>query len=209
MIKGTDSTTSRRALLAGAPAVAAAALAAGTGANGLAIATTNPSGDAELLALKPEFDRLFDEWMMRRLRDQAEHRDYVAYHEGVFGFAPEDAPARDRSDPAYVAYDAAWEEMYEGWKERQPNGEERDPDLSEWDQFHEAFNPLADEILSHTATTLDGLRLQVRALISAYDEQVWGGESEHDVWLRGFVGSTCNVLGIPFPPLPDSTEARS
>ena len=63
MIKATRSnTTTRRALLAGAPAVAAAALAAGTAANGLAIAATSPSGDAELLALKPEFDVLFDLW---------------------------------------------------------------------------------------------------------------------------------------------------
>jgi hypothetical protein len=56
MTKATQcTTTSRRALLAGAPAVAATALTAGS----LATAATGPSGDAELLALKPEFDRLF------------------------------------------------------------------------------------------------------------------------------------------------------
>jgi hypothetical protein len=90
MIKAGSTTTpnpSRRALLAGAPAIAAAALAAGS-------AATSSSGDAELLALKPEFDRLFDEWVWRELRDQAEHRDYVAHHEHVFGFAPADAPDR-------------------------------------------------------------------------------------------------------------------
>jgi hypothetical protein len=146
---------SRRALLASAPAVAAAALAAGAAANGLAIAATSSSGDAELLALKPEFDLLFDESVMRQLRDRAEDRDYDAYHERFFGFARADGPAVDWRNPAYVEYHTARHEMYEEWKAQLPGGEERDPDLSEWDEFHEVFNPLADEILSHAATTLD------------------------------------------------------
>jgi hypothetical protein len=206
MIKGTDSTTSRRALLAGAPAVAAAALAVGTAANGLAITTTSPSGDGELLALKPEFDRLFDEWVMRHLKEQAEHRDYVAYHESVFGFAPAEAPDIDWDDPAYVEYDAAWHSMWEAWKRQ-----ERDPDLLEWGKFHEVFFPVTDEVLSHTATTLDGLKLQTRALISAYHETWrptgWDETEPDDPWLRDFVRSACNALGIPFPPLPDWREA--
>jgi hypothetical protein len=54
MSQATQRTTtfpSRRALLAGAPAVAAAALAAGTAANGLAMAVASPSGDDPILAL--------------------------------------------------------------------------------------------------------------------------------------------------------------
>jgi hypothetical protein len=202
MIKATRSnTTTRRALLAGAPAVAAAALAAGTAANGLAIAATSPSGDAELLALKPEFDRLFDEWVWRQLRNQAEHKDYVARHERVFGFPPADAP--DRGDPERAAYNVLRDKMDDDYPHR-------DPDLKEWTEFHAAFNPLVDKVLSHTATTLDGLKLQTRALIVGYDVETWQPaewDQAEDPQLRGFVQSACNVLGIPFPPLPDWREA--
>jgi hypothetical protein len=48
--QGTTTIPTRRALLAGAPAVAAAALAAGTAANGLAVAVASPSGDDPIFA---------------------------------------------------------------------------------------------------------------------------------------------------------------
>jgi hypothetical protein len=56
MIKATESTTpipSRRALLAGAPAAVAAALAAGAAINGLAIAVAAPAAEAVSSALAP------------------------------------------------------------------------------------------------------------------------------------------------------------
>jgi hypothetical protein len=203
---------SRRALLAGAPAVAAVALAAGTAANGLAIVATSPSGDAELLALKPEFDRIFDTWLAKKLSEHANQREYVANHVRVFGFPPEDAPAIDWDDAEYVTYDATWKQKYD--EELRTTGDARDPNLDDWDEIHEVLFPLADEVLSHTATTVDGLRLQTRALISAYDSETWSplgwnDDEPENPRLRDFVQSVCNVLGIPFPPLPNWREARS
>jgi hypothetical protein len=48
--QGTTTNPTRRALLTGAPAVAAVALAAGTAANGLAMAVASPSGDDPIFA---------------------------------------------------------------------------------------------------------------------------------------------------------------
>jgi hypothetical protein len=76
--------------------------------------------------------------------------------------------------------------------------------------------PLAHKVLSYTATTAEGLKLQTRALISAYNQtwtcSDWEDAEPEDPWLRDFVRSACNVLGIPFPPLPnwrESAEART
>jgi hypothetical protein len=159
--------------------------------------------DAELLALKPEFDRLFDEWVRRNLESYAEHREYATHHERVFGFGLEDAPECDWDDPAWVEYEAALKKMVREW-----HVDDADSDLSEWGQFQEVFFPVADKILSLTATTIEGVKLQTRALISAYDGETWRPvgwrETEpSDPWLRDYVRSVCGVLGIPFPPLPD------
>jgi hypothetical protein len=84
-------------------------------------------------------------------------------------------------------------------------GREDDDVPDAWDKLNDELNPLAADILSHNASTLDGLALQLRALISAYNE-TWESasmdedeEPEHP-WLRDFIESTAGVLGVPFPP---------
>jgi hypothetical protein len=90
---------------------------------------------------------------------------------------------------------------------RRLRGDEDDDDGPDaWDKLTAELNPLADDILSHhNASTLDGLALQLRALISAYNE-TWSSasvdedeEPEHP-WLRDFIESAAGVLGVPFPP---------
>jgi hypothetical protein len=58
--------------------------------------------------------------------------------------------------------------------------------------------------------TIEGLRLQMRALISAYDES-WNPDDYDDdepdhPWLRDFLRSASGVLGVAFPPLPEGVR---
>jgi hypothetical protein len=64
-------TPSRRALLAGAPAIV---LTAGS----LPAAFAGPSGDAELLALKQEFDPLFELWRAMTIEQHAAREEFEA-----------------------------------------------------------------------------------------------------------------------------------
>jgi hypothetical protein len=181
--------------------------AAGTAVAALPIAATDAAsltgGDVALLALKPRFDRLFDEWVHLKVAMHAEHEENEALHERVIGFKRADAPPCDWDDPAWLAYDEALSKCF--LSSGVGSGE---PD--DWDRLTNALHPLADEILAYNATTIEGLRLQVRALISSYDES-WNPDHYEDhepsePWLRDFIRSVCGVLEVPFPPLPEGVR---
>jgi hypothetical protein len=72
------------------------------------------------------------------------------------------------------------------------------------DPVSDRFSELADEILSYTATTREGLALQVRAFISSYSE-VWdtGGVGSG---VLDFIQSVCAFSGVPFPPYGDDAS---
>ena len=159
----------------------------------------------ELLRHKPAFDRLFDEWVRLKIAFQAAHEEHEAWHQSAFGFKRRHAPDIDWGDPAWVSYHNAFQELY-----RSRYGIAAD-EPSEWDRFTDVFYPLADKILAYTATSIEGLRLQLRALISSYDNETWNpAEYDEDEpsepWLRDFVRSACNVLDVPFPPLPEGVR---
>jgi hypothetical protein len=217
MSKAIDSTTTiptRRALLAGAPAAAAGALAAGTAVNaavlGMARAATGATGtdgDSELLSLKPEFDDVFSDWVRQFTKDCVDHQEFERLHLARLGFGRDDAPEVDWKDPEYIAYDRELRclihEHHSGWSEDEL-------ELGHWDRLNRRVNPLAEKILSYKASTLDGVRLQTRALM-IYDNEIWNATSWDDAEPGGslcdFFASLCGVLGIPFPPVPERWQS--
>jgi hypothetical protein len=185
-------TTSRRALLAGAPAAAAAALAVGTAVNGIAMAGASPSGgDAELLALKPQFDLLFEKWRRMHIAEKADNKDFKERMERASGMTREEAPEPCWEDPEWIAYFELMRRVRDAGKHSALLGE------GAWDELIDELHPLADEIIAYKATTREGLALQARAFVCSYSE-LWNGG--HDVGAKGFIASVCAFAGVQFPP---------
>lgn len=200
--------SSRRALLAGAPAVAAAALAAGAIANAAVLGLADEVGDdAELLALKPQVDDALGEWIFQHTKDCRDRREFGRLHLARFGFELDDAPEIDWNDPGYLAYDREIRRLVD---EHHSGRSQDELDLGHWDRIHNKLSPLVDEVLSYNASTLDGLRLQTRVLIICQHE-IWSPTHWSDDELKhpmcDFFESLCGVLGIPFPPVPERFPA--
>jgi hypothetical protein len=211
MAKATEPVTtnpSRRVLLAGVPAAAV------TVAWGRERALSKPAtgDDAELLALKAKFDPVFAKWVAQKIADREEHKSFVGLYERETRLKWDDRPAIDWNDPTWVACNDAMNRCNEIMGRYE---EDRDEDdeyeglasarVFAWDELCAELNPLAADILSYNASTLDGLRLQLRALISAYNE-TWepAGTDENDEpdhpGTRNFIESAAGFLGVPFPP---------
>jgi hypothetical protein len=187
----TMSRLSRRGALAG---LAGAAVA------GVAPAIAVAGDDSELLSLKAKFDPLFATWVKMKIVDRNDHNVLVELFERATGLRFADRPAIDWDDPVFAAYQKAWEKFVDDYRCEQDDARNEDA----WDNLLAELNPLASEILSYNASTLEGLRLQFRALISAYNE-AWepaGYEDEQPEhpWLRNFIESAAGPLGVPFPP---------
>jgi hypothetical protein len=199
----TTPTTSRRALLAGATAAAAAAP---TLATALSLSTAT-DGDSELLSLKPEFDVVSSDWIRQLTKDCLDHQEFERLHLAKFGFERADAPEANWKDPEYNAYDRELRCLI---GEHHSGRREDELDLGHWDRLHDRMNPLAIEILSYEASTLDGLRLQTRALL-IYHNEIWNSADWDDAEPEGsmcdFFASLCRVLGVPFPPVPERWQA--
>jgi hypothetical protein len=79
-----------------------------------------------------------------------------------------------------------------------------------WSKLDGRIFPLANEILSHRATTLEGFRIQTRALMVTALE-LW---DDDDAQLAPYLRSACNLCKLP-PPSPrtlpeaETEEARS
>jgi hypothetical protein len=94
--------------------------------------------------------------------------------------------------------------MNQAWEKRIDDAED---DSDAWDKLLAALTTLASDILSYNASTVEGLRLQLRALISAsaYYE-AWNSASIDEEeepeypWTHNFIESAAGVLGVPFPP---------
>jgi hypothetical protein len=190
-----SNTTSRRALLAGAPA---AALAIGTAVNGLAIAAgglpTQAGDDAELLALAVRFDPLFDEWVRQKKAASAISDDFEERLQRATGLTRAEAAPLRWEDPAWNAYHDMIGQI------------SRMPDRVRWDEaawvrLRDEMYP--DEILSFDAESIAGIKLQVRALMAAYDDETWASDDDGPVHpaMSNFIQSVCAFTGVPFPPL--------
>jgi hypothetical protein len=156
---------SRRHALAGLLAVAPAVAAAN------ALGVTPAGDDAELLSLKPRFDDVFGDFVRQMTKDGVDQQKWARVHRAKFGFDPGD------SDELEINWSVAERAAYDR-EIRRLIGEfhigrsEDELELRHWDRLHSKINPLAEKILSYEASTLDGLRLQTRALL-LYDTDIW------------------------------------
>jgi hypothetical protein len=203
--------SSRRALLTGAPAAAAGALLAGTAINAVAIGMAKAAGadaDAELLSLKPEVDDVLGDWIRQTTKDCLERREFERAHLAKFGFEQDDAPEPDWKDPEYVAYGR---EVMRLINEFHSGKSDDEADLDHWDRITDRLYPLAEEVLSYKASTLEGLRLQTRTLIIYYQEiwnpALYSATEPAQPGMFAFFASLCGVLGVPFPPVPERWQS--
>jgi hypothetical protein len=198
-------TASRRALLMGF--AAAATPMAPALANALSEAPTGPEVDAELLSLKAEFDEVFSEYVHQLTKDCLNRREFERLHLAKFGFERADAPETDWKDPEYPAYDRELRRLI---NEHNSEKSEDERELRHWDRIHDKLHPIAGEILSYKASTLDGLRLQTRALI-VFQSEIWNSvdweDNEPDEAMCSFFASLCGLLGVPFPPVPERWQS--
>jgi hypothetical protein len=154
-----ETTLSRRRLLAGVPAVAAAGIpSVATALGGLPIGS-----DAELLALKPEFDEVFEQWWQQHLVWEAHTNVFEAELERRTGMT------RAQSWKLLKTNGAKWEETYHAPMQAIID-EDSDPnrggiDDEEMNRRTAKRYELIDAILSHYAVTPEGLALQCRAMI--------------------------------------------
>jgi hypothetical protein len=99
---------------------------------------------------------------------------------------------------------ATWVEMNQAWEKLIDDAED---DSDAWDKLLAELTTLASDILSYNANTVEGLRLQLRALISASTYyEAWNSASIDEEeepeypWTHNFIESAAGVLGVPFPP---------
>jgi hypothetical protein len=196
----TDTTLSRRRLLAGVPAVAAAGVPSVANAlGGLAM-----GGDAELLALKPGFDQVFDEWWQQHLAWEAGEPARVAWRAKVeaevklqTGFT-HDQGWRLEGDEG-EAYRKIWRETYhaaiEAGRVPQTNEEYRENERK-IDEENAKSNALIAKILGHPGVvSREGLALQCRAILM--DNWNAGNLDETTRW---FIASVTAYAGAESRP---------
>jgi hypothetical protein len=148
-----NTTVTRRRLLASVPAAAAAGVpSVATALGGLAT-----DDDAELLALKPAFDQVFEQWWQQHLVWEA--------HTVVFEAELERRTGMTRAQGWKLAeHDRAeWEATYFAQMRAIPHlgGIDDEEGSRQCARRYE----LIDAILGFTATTREGLALQCRAII--------------------------------------------
>jgi hypothetical protein len=156
------------------------------------------ANDAELLALKPQFDDVFDDWWSRHEAWEAEKPQRAAFraafeteverHTGLTrdqGWALE-GDDRDTYQATRVATRVAMFDeasIARRYESRTDEEIEQETD-KQWE--------LVDEILSHHPVTRDGLALQCRAMIiEGYDD--WDGP------VRAFVAGVAAFLFLELP----------
>jgi hypothetical protein len=192
----TMSRLSRRGALAGLSVTAVAGVAALPGAaagNSLAIAVpASPAADGELLALKPEFDTLFELWCAMTIEQTAHHEVFEARLREKTGMTRAEAYALDRDSPEFEAYHQTL------YAEAKGRGRDNDPASQAWEPVRDRFDELVGDILAHDAATREGLALQARAFISAYSE-TYDDDDNAGTW--NFIASVCAFAGVQFPPV--------
>ncbi len=153
----TETTLSRRRLLASVPAVAAAGLPSiATALGGL------PTGDdAELLAFKPEFDEVFEQWWQQHLVWEAHSKVFEAELERRTGMTRAQGWKLLKTDRA------EWEETYHASMSKliEEDGDRGGIDDEEMNRRGTKRYELIYEILGQKAVTREGLALQCRAII--------------------------------------------
>ena len=186
-------TLSRRSALAGLSLLAAASaapIAAG--------AAPELGDDAELLALAAQFEPLYAEWLGLMVIQETHRVKFDAL------LAP---MMQARLGDAYTTRtpDESWDERHQEARASAVDEINRDnlydyEDLP-WEDFHDRFYPVFDEIFSYLATTREGLALQVRALLC---RDLDFNDDDH---MRTLVEGVCLVVGVQFPQF-EVTESQ-
>jgi hypothetical protein len=192
---------SRRIVLAGLSA--AAALPALTATAGT-VHPTEPGDDAELLALAAQFEPLYAEWL-GLMAIQEEHR-------AKFNALLAPRMKARLGDTDDYTRDEYWDARWSALDEITRAGLDPHNEDLPWDDFHDRFFPVFDEIFSHLATTREGLAIQVKALLCR-EMSIWideqdedEGDPDHD-HIRTLVEGVCLVVGVQFPQFPQVTES--
>ena len=75
-----------------------------------------------------------------------------------------------------------------------------------WSKLDKRIFPFANETLKHKAATLEGFRIQTRALIVTALE-LW--DDEDDAQLAPYLRSACGLCNLPLPPSRTLPEAET
>jgi hypothetical protein len=184
--------TTRRGILAAVPAIAVAmAPVAATALSGL---PASVAADAELLALGRQLAPLVIEDHEARAIDAAHHVEFERRCEALIG------PKND-SEEYFAARGRIVEEMRDKWPDF-AEGLDLDDDGYNghrgWSAIHGDLHPLCDRILEQTATTREGLAVQVTAFLAGYSEIVDDSMEDYPP-VMAFLASLCGFAGVPFP----------
>ena len=68
-----------------------------------------------------------------------------------------------------------------------------------WSEIDGRIFPLANEILKHKAATLEGFRIQTRALMVTAME-LWDDDDQGDRQLAPYLRSACSLCNVSLPP---------
>ncbi len=140
--------------------------------------------DAELMALKPQFDAVFDEWWQRIEAQRRHLGEFNAELERRTGLTRAQGDQLERGSPEFEAYRVASIAL----SDESPSSRSDE----EVDQEADEMFALIDKILTFSPLTRDGLRLQCRALImDNYDD--WNEN------VAKFVGSVVLFFNIELP----------
>jgi hypothetical protein len=179
-------TTSRRAMLAGAamlPAVSLPALAAPAFASD-AFGPDHP--DSELLRLGAELEQVEQEWLAQSRIDRRHRAAHFAAIEAA-GLPNKNAIDFDGLDEMMAYHEKQKAVWYEGKEE-----DEADPDLTWWSSFNDRLRLMLDEIIALKPHTLAGLAVFTRAIALSHYEY-WtedGGAREYIETVSSFLGIT-------------------
>jgi hypothetical protein len=167
------------------------------------------SADAELLAMAPQFEALYEQWKTNTVAEHVSRKKFQAEVERRTGIAYKDAPRpHDDDDPYWQTWQQVSDEMH---GDDPPEDEDGNPPRTFMDDLHD----MARKILAYRPITVAGLRLQTLALASSWCE-VWesGGDlDDPEAGPGGFLASVAAFCGVEWPPyeLPhgDAGEAVS
>jgi hypothetical protein len=150
----------------------------------------NHEHDAPLMALKPQFDEVFEDWWKRAEASKLDLAAFEAELERRTGVTLAQSQELERGGPEFEAWRTARMALVdEGWPSSQwpPRSDE------EINQAANKMYEMIDKILDHSAITRAGLELQTRAMIlHGYDD--WDDRT------ASFFGNMAVFFGWELPP---------
>lgn len=187
---------SRRALMAGAPMAAVAALPLPQPA-----AAAPAPGAVSFPALLAQFMPVRDRWLSKNARDEAHAAIRADLFYKASGMTNEERLAMDPSDPRFDQMHALFMQVMDEVQSGDPV-DKHGADI-EWNEIFDEFYPLADAILSQPAQSIADLAWQAEVLVMS-DCQLTEDSNDPTHWrtyklvenIRLLSG---NVAGRPYP----------